>query len=110
MAHSKKEFEEKEALLSKVWEKLLPTLGSITLAALCRRILRKVSSLYPAFSSITVTENGFSFACLEESKKDELEKGFPLFLSELTTFLTEMTGDLLLSEIEEVVKGSSNIK
>ena len=107
MAHSKKEFEEKEALLRKVWEKLLPTLGSITLAALFRRILRKVSSLYPAFSSITVTENGFSFAEIERSKKDELEKGFPLFISELTSFLSEMTGEILISEIEEVVKGTA---
>jgi len=106
MVHSKKEFEEKEALLSKIWEKLLPTLGSITLAALFRRILRKVSSLYPAFSSITVTENGFSFAEIEKSKKEELEKGFPLFISELTTFLSEMTGEILLSEIEDVVKDS----
>ncbi|MEK9150278.1 MAG: hypothetical protein AAB267_09590 [Candidatus Desantisbacteria bacterium] len=107
MADNKREFEEKEVLLNKVWEKLLPTLGSITLAALFRRILRKVSSLHSAFSSITVTENGFSFAKIEESKKDELEKGFPLFISELTTFLSEMTGEILLSEIEEVVKGTT---
>lgn len=103
MVHSKKELGEKEALLEKIWEKLLPTLGSITLAALFRRILRKVSSLYPAFSSITVTENGFSFAEIERSKREELEKGFPLFISELTTFLSEMTGEVLISEIEEVV-------
>ncbi|MDI6752074.1 MAG: hypothetical protein QME07_04360 [bacterium] len=106
MADSKREFKEKEALLGKIWEKLLPTLGSITLAALFRRILRKVSSLCPAFSSISVTENGFNFAEIEKSKKDEFEKGFSLFISELTTFLSEMTGEILISEIEEIVKGS----
>jgi len=103
-----------EELLSKIWEKLLPTLGGISLAAIFRRILRKVGESYPIFSSLRVSEDGFFFKEMEDyfiknQDKEELSAGFSLFLSELITFLSEMTGNILIGDVKGVI-GQSKIK
>lgn len=97
-----------EDLISKIWERLLPTLGEITLSAIFRRILRKVSKIYPLFLEVTVTGKGLDFRKmagdhLEEEMVKEIKQGFSLIISEIILFLSRMTGNILVSEVKEVI-------
>ena len=104
-----------EDLVSKVWERLLPTLGEIILSAIFRRILRKVSKIYPLFSEVTVTGKGLDFKGatkdhLEEETAKEIKQGFSLIISEIILFLSQMTGNILVSEVKEVITRSKRLE
>lgn len=97
-----------EELFKTLWDRIAVTLGGITLTALFRRIIKRVSLKYPWVKGLEVQAEGLNFKNLDtksyESDKVRMKKGFNAIIVELFSFLTEMTGDLLISELENIVE------
>ncbi len=100
-------FNAEKKLLEKIWERLLPTLGTITLLAIFHRIIKDVSKNYPFFSYLSMTDGGLEFnqmeKVIEKEKKEDLTNGFSIVISKLTLFLSEMTGNILVSDVEDAI-------
>ncbi|MEW6607880.1 MAG: hypothetical protein AB1414_10600 [bacterium] len=97
-----------EELFKTLWDKIAVTLGGITLVALFRRIIRKVSLKYTWMKRVEVGEEGLDFKNLHckmcEGDKEVMKEGFNTVIAELFSFLTQMTGDILIGELENIVE------
>lgn len=95
-------------LFGLIWSKIITTLGETTLIAVFRRIIKKSCHKHPLLACLSVTEEGIDFSQLkdkiEEADRVTIKESFNTLISELFTFLTQMTGDIFTGELEEIVE------
>lgn len=99
------EKEKYDNLLKEIWKKALPFLGEITMEGIFRRLLKKREMEYPFLSGIILKEDGFNLSAIHS---EDIEKGMNAIILDFYSFLKEMTGSLIASEMEGLIKEVKN--
>lgn len=90
-------------ILGLCWQRILPTLGRVTVTTVFDRALIRTKTDYPILEKIDVTASGFSLERLpqELSPTDGpmLIKGLTLLGENVVDIITMLTGDILLRQI-----------
>ncbi len=91
-----------EELFKKIWDRVVISLGVITVTALVRRIIRKSSQRFPFLGALTVNNEGVNFLILKTKiRSEELEnikEGFEELIINLIDLLVELTGGLVVDK------------
>jgi hypothetical protein len=98
-----------EDLLQTIWNRIMPTLGRVTVTAIMERALTLTAEKYPLIKHLQVTMEGVSFEVLRqhlgEERKPILREALKDVVTNLIDILAMLTGDILvrqlLKEIEE---------
>jgi hypothetical protein len=98
-----------EDLLQTIWNRIMPTLGRVTVTAITERALVLTSEKYPLTKQLRLTAEGVSFDILRqhlgEEEKPVLRDALKELVTNLIDILAMLTGDILvrklLKEIEE---------
>lgn len=98
-----------EDLLRTIWDRILPTLGRVTVTAIVERALALTAEHYPAISYLDVTNEGFSFAQLREHVGEEernvLRDSLKELVANLIDILVMLTGDILVQQLIKDIEG-----
>lgn len=97
-----------EDLLTTIWERLVPTLGRVSVAAILERSLGETTKKYPFMESIKISREGLSTESLapviESRDPDEIRSAMKELVAVVIDLLAVLTGDIivrrLLSEIQ----------
>src|SRR5687768_12064916 len=88
-----------ERALSRVWLRVHPTLGDVTLGAIADRVIHNASQKFAILSVLTVDGGGIQFEGLRKSvaklPEDELANALRFILVELLTVLGSLTAEIL---------------
>jgi hypothetical protein len=98
-----------EDLLSTIWNRVVPTLGRVTVSAIMERALALTEETYPLVGHLKVTDEGVSFDALrqrmEEEEREVVREALKEVITNLIDILVMLTGDILvrqlIKEIEE---------
>lgn len=96
-------------LLSTIWNRILPTLGRVTVSAIVERALALTEEAYPLVGHLKVTEEGVSFDALrqrmEEEEPEVVREALKEVITNLIDILVMLTGDILVRQlIKEIEK------
>jgi hypothetical protein len=90
-------------LLQTIWEKMLPTLGVITVVAITKRSVIKAGEKYPLIANLIVSEEGISFEAIKErikqGDKEEIKAAFKHLIATLFDILAKLTGNILIGQL-----------
>jgi|GEM_PF-6398181 len=107
------QMERYNCIFKNIWEKTVPFLGEITTEGIFRRLIKKREIQYPFLSKIALSEKGFDLSLINrtqntehrtQKEEEKIREGLNLIIDDFYKFLKEMTGELIVSEIKEVVK------
>lgn len=109
MARKEEVLEIYEDLLQTIWNRIMPTLGRVTVTAIMERALTLTAEKYHLIKHLEVTAEGVSFEVLRQRLEGEgkpvLREAFKEVITNLIDILAMLTGDILvrqlLKEIEE---------
>ncbi|MFH7025746.1 MAG: hypothetical protein ACHBN1_10145 [Heteroscytonema crispum UTEX LB 1556] len=107
-----------EDLLQTIWNRIMPTLGRVTVTAITERALVLTTEKYPLIKQLSLTSEGVSFEILRqhlgEEEKPVLRDALKELITNLIDIIAMLTGDILvrklLNEIEEKKLISINFK
>jgi hypothetical protein len=96
-------------LLQTIWNRIMPTLGRLTVTAIVERALVLTAEKYPLVKHLEATAEGISFEILRQNLGKEekliLREALKEVITNLIDILAMLTGDILvrqlLKEIEE---------
>lgn len=98
-----------EDLLSTVWEKIMPTLGTVTVVTIIQRAIDRTSKSHPVLSRLTVTESGLSFDKMrdhiDDEQRNELKNTFKELIANLFDILAKLTGNIIVQQLIKEVDG-----
>jgi len=98
-----------EDLLSALWNRILPTLGRVTVAAIMERALAMTKETYPVLGRLQVTNDGLSFDQLRlrvgEEERDMLRDALKELIANLIDILAMLTGDILVRHLIKEIEG-----
>ncbi len=96
-------------LLQTVWDKILPTLGIVTVMTITERAIAKTEKKYSFMGALKVTEKGIAFTdgiTLLSSQNDEnLKNAFKVVVCNLFDILAKLTGNILVNQLMREVEG-----
>ncbi len=92
-----------EQFLHRIWERIMPTLGGVTVLAIVERSLVVTSKQYPVISTLHVSPEGLDFRQLRQQAAgwtfpDDYE-GLKQFIFRLLDILVALTGDILVQQL-----------
>jgi hypothetical protein len=93
-----------DAALSALWNRVVSTLGEVTLTAVAERMLNDAAEAFPIFAHLTV-EPGHGFQCRELRDRvstvpgAELNDAFRFVIVEFLTVLGRLTAEILSPEL-----------
>ena len=102
-----------EDLLSTLWNRILPTLGRVTVAAIMERALAMTEETYPALGRLQVTNDGVAFDQLRvrvgmgEEERGMLRDALKELVANLIDILAMLTGDILVRKLMIEIEGRS---
>jgi len=105
IAEAKKEevVEIYEELLKKIWDRIVFTLGAVTMAALLRRVIKKTVVSFSFIEELTVSNDGLNFSRLKEKigirDKKMIRNGFEELILNFFDLLAELTGDTIVDKL-----------
>lgn len=90
-----------EDLLAKLWDRIVVSMGVVTVTALWRRIIRKTSVHFPFIEGLSVSNDGFDFSQIRKmNEKEEIYRnGFEDLILNFFDLLTELTGDMIIDRL-----------
>lgn len=95
-------------LLKTIWNRILPTLGRVTVIAIMERALVLTKERYPLIGQLEVTQDGVSFTMLRQHIQDEDRQVIREALKELITNLIDilamLTGDILVKQLLQEIE------
>ena len=98
-----------EDLFKALWEKIVPTLGVISLKLIMDRAISKTAEKYPAITFLRVTDEGLDFSELRKqisSNNGALSKeAFKELMLNLFGILSKLTGNILIDSLIREVEG-----
>ncbi len=98
-----------ENLLQTIWNRIVPTLGRVTVAAIMERTLALTRETYPVISHLRVTPDGIAFDQLREQVEDEeresLRSALKELVADLIDILAMLTGDILVRHLLKEIEG-----
>lgn len=96
-------------LLSTVWAKIMPTLGTVTVVTIVQRAISRTAKNHEVLGSLTVTDAGISFEKLREhigeNQRDELKNAFKELIANLFDILAKLTGNIIVQQLIKEVDG-----
>ena len=96
-------------LLQTVWDKILPTLGIVTVMTITERAIAKTKKKFAFLDAVKVTENGLAFAAgmnvLSAQNDVNLKNGFKVLVCNLFDILAKLTGNILVNQLMREVEG-----
>lgn len=98
-----------EGLLQTIWNRILPTLGGVTVVAIMERAIALTKPKYPLAGYLQVKSKEVDFSKLKErvieEKQEDIQRVLKEVVANLIDILTMLTGDILvhklLGEIEK---------
>ena len=98
-----------EDLLQTLWNRILPTLGRVTVMAIMERSLALTSEKYPLIGHLQVTNEGVSFGALSqrmgEEEREEIREALKELVANLIDILAMLTGDILVRQLIKEIEG-----
>jgi hypothetical protein len=98
-----------EELLTTIWNRILPTLGQVTVVAIVERALVITARKYPQIRYLRVLNHGIDFNELrqhaDESEIDLLREALKDVLTKLIDILAALTGDVLVRQLIKEFEG-----
>lgn len=98
-----------EDLLRTIWERIVPTLGRVTVSAILDRSISTTAERYPFLKQLVVTRDGLSFQTLREHLGDReqqaLREAMKELVANLIDLLAVLTGDILVRHLLSEVEG-----
>jgi len=98
-----------EDLFQSIWDRIMPTLGLVTMATIMERAIYRARQRFEALEYLEVTDEGLDFSELRKrvSEKDKgiLKEGFKELMAKLFDILAKLTGNVLVSQLEKLVEG-----
>jgi hypothetical protein len=96
-------------LVQTIWDRLTPTLGRVTVAAIMERSLAATIEHYQFMSSLRVTREGVSFDALREhlddQERDSIRDGMKDLITNLIDLLAMLTGDIIVRNLIREIEG-----
>lgn len=98
-----------EDLLSTIWNRIVPTLGRVTVSAIMERALALTEEMYPLLGHLQVTDEGVSFAVLHqrigEEEWEDIHESLKELIANLIDILAMLTGDILVKQLIKEIEG-----
>lgn len=98
-----------EDLLQTIWNRILPTLGRVTVSAIMERALALTAEDFPSVGRLQVTNDGLSFDQLRvrvgEEERDVLRDALRELVANLIDILAMLTGDILVRQLIKEIEG-----
>lgn len=98
-----------EELLTTVWNRIIPTLGQVTVVAMVERALVITTRTYPQIRYLRVLNHGIDFSELrqhaDESGRETLREALKDLLTKLVDILVALTGDVLIRQLIKEFEG-----
>ncbi|WP_218080517.1 hypothetical protein [Anthocerotibacter panamensis] len=98
-----------EELLINIWNKIVPTLGQVTVSAIFDRAIHRTSKQFPFVEHLQVSRSHLDFsklrAGLQERNKDNIKDGFKDLVTNLIDILAKLTGNILVNVVMQEVEG-----
>ncbi|NJN65674.1 MAG: hypothetical protein HC884_02645 [Chloroflexaceae bacterium] len=96
-------------LLKTIWNRILPTLGRVTVMAIMERSLVITQESYPIIGHLHVNPEGVSFRALSQRVKAEeheaIRVGLKELIANLIDILAMLTGDILVKQLLQEIEG-----
>jgi len=100
-----------EDILSTIWNRIVPTLGQVTVLAIIKRSLALTEQHHPIISALVVTGEGVSFDALhqrlDEDERDAMGQALKELIANLIDILAMLTGDVLVRQLLQQVERRS---
>jgi len=98
-----------EDLLKTIWNRIMPTLGRVTVTAIMERALVLTAEKYPLIHHLEVRVEGVSFEILRqrlgEEEKLALRDALKELVANLIDILAMLTGDILVRQLLKEIEG-----
>lgn len=98
-----------EDLLQAIWNRIMPTLGRVTVMAIMERALVLTAEKYPLVKHLVATAEGVSFEILRqrlgEEQKPVLREALKEVITNLIDLLAMLTGDILVRQLLKEIEG-----
>ncbi|MFL7811881.1 MAG: hypothetical protein AB8I80_24805 [Anaerolineae bacterium] len=98
-----------EELLQTVWDRILPTLGRVTVMAIMERAITLTRDSYPVVARLKVSPEGLVFDELrgrvEASELDTIREALRELVADLIDILAMLTGDILVQQLIKEIDG-----
>jgi hypothetical protein len=98
-------------LLRTIWNRILPTLGRVTVMAIMERALVLTQESYAVIGYLQVTSEGITFRVLSQNIEDEdsqvIREGLKDLVANLIDILAMLTGDILVKQLMKEIEGRS---
>ena len=90
-------------LLQKLWNKIVITLGIVTLKAIMRRSLVMTAQRYAFLEQLEITDEGLDLAKFKagvsEQERENMKSGFEELILNLFAILAELTGEVIVNKL-----------
>jgi len=100
-----------EDLLSTIWNRIVPTLGQVTVLAIIKSSLALTEQHHHIIGSLVVTGEGMSFDALhqrlEEDERDAMGQALKELIANIIDILAMLTGDVLVRQLLQQVERRS---
>jgi hypothetical protein len=100
-------------LLKTIWDRILPTLGRVTVMAIMERALVLTEETYTVIGYLQVTSEGISFRQLSQNLQEEdnhiIREGLKELVANLIDILAMLTGDILVKQLLQEIEGRKTI-
>ena len=101
-----------EDLLQTLWNRILPTLGRVTVMAIMERSLALTSEKYPLIGHLQVTNEGVSFSVLSQQmgqeERESVRDALKELVANLIDILAMLTGDILVRQLIKEIEGKQS--
>jgi hypothetical protein len=98
-----------EELLQTVWNRILPTLGRVTVMAIMERSIILTKESFPFVERLEVTSEGLSFdtlrSSMNESELEVIREALRELVANLIDILAMLTGDILVQQLIKEIDG-----
>jgi hypothetical protein len=98
-----------EELLQTVWDRILPTLGRVTVMAIMERAITLTRDSFPVVSRLKVSPDGLVFdelrSRVEASELDTIREALRELVADLIDILAMLTGDILVQQLIKEIDG-----
>jgi hypothetical protein len=102
-----------EDLLQTIWNRIMPTLGRVTVTAITERALVLTTEKYPLTKQLRLTADGVSFDILRqhlgEEEKPVLRDALKELVTNLIDILAMLTGDILVTKLLKEIEAKKLI-
>lgn len=98
-----------EELLKTIWNRIIPTLGRVTVMAIVERSLVVTTRKYPQIRYVRLLSHGFDFSLLrqhaDETPREVLHEALRELVTNLVYILAMLTGDILVRQLIKELEG-----